>query len=197
MFTEILLSLSSPTTPLYPQGSKNWLRPSHIKFTQQSCLDHLNCVVKKNMASSSKTFLLLGFMFALVILFSSEVSARELAEITKPAIPIRGNTYPFKGRPSVRTVRCSPYTYQFRTFRLAPPPAPAPAPRRHQRRDLPLPPAPEPEPPPPPLPPAPELEPPPPPSPSPPLAPIPGEYRQGQGHHEKPGLGVAETETGN
>ncbi|ONI13499.1 hypothetical protein PRUPE_4G226200 [Prunus persica] len=37
------------------------------------------------MASSSKTFLLLGFMFALVILISSEVSARELVEITKPA----------------------------------------------------------------------------------------------------------------
>ncbi|ONI13498.1 hypothetical protein PRUPE_4G226100 [Prunus persica] len=35
--------------------------------------------------SSSKTFLLLGFMFALVILISSEVSARELVEITKPA----------------------------------------------------------------------------------------------------------------
>ncbi|KAL6284113.1 hypothetical protein ACE6H2_015042 [Prunus campanulata] len=32
------------------------------------------------MASSSKTFLLLGFMFALVILISSEVSARELVQ---------------------------------------------------------------------------------------------------------------------
>ncbi|CAB4277916.1 unnamed protein product [Prunus armeniaca] len=49
------------------------------------------------MASSSKSFLLLDFIFALVILISSEVSARELAEITKPAIPIRGNTYPFEG----------------------------------------------------------------------------------------------------
>ncbi|CAL9006888.1 unnamed protein product [Prunus brigantina] len=40
------------------------------------------------MASSSKTFLLLDFMFALVILISSEVSARELVEITKPATTI-------------------------------------------------------------------------------------------------------------
>ncbi|CAL9017848.1 unnamed protein product [Prunus brigantina] len=40
------------------------------------------------MASSSKTFLLLGFMFALVILISSEVSARELVEITKPVTTI-------------------------------------------------------------------------------------------------------------
>ncbi|XP_021811304.1 probable pathogenesis-related protein ARB_02861 [Prunus avium] len=147
------------------------------------------------MASSSKTFLLLGFMCALVILISSEVSARELAEITKPAIP-GAIPIPLKAV-QVRELSdaCSPYTYQFRTFRRAPPPPPALAPHWQQRRALPLPPAPEPEPEPPlpPLPPAPE----PPPSPSPPLAPVPGEYRQGQGHHEKPGLGVAETETGN
>ncbi|CAB4278089.1 unnamed protein product [Prunus armeniaca] len=48
-------------------------------------------------------------MVALVILISSEVSARELAEISKPAIPIRGKPYPFKGRPSTPTVRCNPY----------------------------------------------------------------------------------------
>ncbi|CAL9016877.1 unnamed protein product [Prunus brigantina] len=40
------------------------------------------------MASSSKTFLLLCFMFSLVILISSEVSAGELVEITKPVIHI-------------------------------------------------------------------------------------------------------------
>ncbi|CAL2254876.1 unnamed protein product [Prunus armeniaca] len=83
------------------------------------------------MASSSKTFLLLGFMFALVILISSEVSARELAEITKPAIPIRGNTYPFKGRLSTPTPRCHPYT---RPCHMTPPPPnlfPAPAHAHH------------------------------------------------------------------
>ncbi|XP_008227033.1 PREDICTED: uncharacterized protein LOC103326570 [Prunus mume] len=104
------------------------------------------------MASSSKSFILLDFMFALVILISSEVSARELAEITKPAIPIRGNTYPFKGRLSTTTPRCHPYT---RPCHMTPPP------------------------------------------PTTPMPPSLGEYSHGQGHHEKPGLGVAETETGN
>ncbi|ONI13497.1 hypothetical protein PRUPE_4G226000 [Prunus persica] len=82
------------------------------------------------MASSSKTFLLLGFMFALVILISSEVSARELVET---ASQVASRPYFERG----------PVT----GYRSPPPP--------------------------------------------------PGEYRHDQGHHEKPGLGVAETETGN
>ncbi|KAL6284188.1 hypothetical protein ACE6H2_015117 [Prunus campanulata] len=76
------------------------------------------------MASSSKTFLLLGFMFALVILISSEVSARELVQN-----PYGGNTYPFKGRPSTPIARCRPY---IRPCQLNPPPPslkpPPPAP---------------------------------------------------------------------
>ncbi|ONI13501.1 hypothetical protein PRUPE_4G226400 [Prunus persica] len=112
------------------------------------------------MASSSKTFLLLGFMFALVILISSEVSARELAEITKPAIPIRGKPYPFKGRPG--TLCNNPY------IRGCNPPPPPPCRNPYGRGCH-----------------------------RPSRAPAPGEYRHSQEHHEKPGLGVAETETGN
>ncbi|KAH0987294.1 hypothetical protein GBA52_014471 [Prunus armeniaca] len=98
------------------------------------------------MASSSKTFLLLGFMFALVILISSEVSARELVETASQVA--RGRPYFKRGSGT----RCSlnPYSVcspKSRGYRF-PPPAP-------------------------------------------------GEYRHGQGHHEKPGPGVAETETGN
>ncbi|CAB4277915.1 unnamed protein product [Prunus armeniaca] len=78
------------------------------------------------MASSSKSFLLLDFMFALVILISFEVSARELAEITKPAIPIRGNTYPFKGRLSTSPPKCHPYARP--CLMTPPPPKPQPGP---------------------------------------------------------------------
>ncbi|CAB4308341.1 unnamed protein product [Prunus armeniaca] len=90
------------------------------------------------MASSSKSFLLLDFMFALVILISFEVSAHELAEITKPAIPIRGNTYPFKGRLSTSTPKCHPYARPLTTPKCdryirpchmtPPPPKPQPGP---------------------------------------------------------------------
>ncbi|KAL6284102.1 hypothetical protein ACE6H2_015031 [Prunus campanulata] len=120
------------------------------------------------MASSSKTFLLLGFMFALVILISSEVSARELVQN-----PYRGKPYIGCCPPTVRY--CSPFIR----------PCPPPRPRR-------------PPPPPPPTP-TPTHPPPPPPTPTPHPRPRPqpGEYRHGQGHHEKPGPSVAETEAGN
>ncbi|KAI5333912.1 hypothetical protein L3X38_024044 [Prunus dulcis] len=75
------------------------------------------------MASSSKTFLLLGFMLALVILISSEVSARELVET---ASQVASRPY-FKRGPVTRCSRnphavCSP---KGRGYRF-PPPAPRP-----------------------------------------------------------------------
>ncbi|CAB4308502.1 unnamed protein product [Prunus armeniaca] len=75
------------------------------------------------MASSSKTFLLLGFMFALVILISSEVSARELVEITKPATTIGGRA--LKPGPAISCGR-NPYSKCLPKPRGHGPPAPGP-----------------------------------------------------------------------
>ncbi|PQP98129.1 hypothetical protein Pyn_01103 [Prunus yedoensis var. nudiflora] len=79
------------------------------------------------MASSSKTFLLLGFMFALVILISSEVSARELVQ------------NPYKGRPLKPgpVVNCSRQRYSECLPKPKGHAPPAPGPQRVYARPAP------------------------------------------------------------